>query len=166
MGLFDKIKSMFVPSEEEVATTKEKLKFFLKQSLKDEKMDGYQIVYGKLSEQKDTLTTRKVQYFNYIIGFNKSTGELVILPVDPKLASCGWPIFVNETTLKSAKKVLFGTAYEFQMQDGDTILFEVPSQNYKIGKSLGAMELPIMQQEEADEFKRFFEMKYGNKSMY
>jgi hypothetical protein len=161
LGLLDKIKSFFVPSEEEVKGTKNKLNAFMKHALKKEDLTGFEIVYGKLSETKDTLVTKKTQYHNYAIAFNADTGELVILPVDPKLASCGWPVFVNNETLKTAKNTMMGTIYQFDMKDGENIMFETPAQNYKIGKSLGAMELPIMQEREAKLFKVFFKTKFS-----
>ena len=40
-------------------------------------------------------------------------------------------------------------------------MFETPAQNFKIGKSLGASELPIMQEKEAKAFKEFFKTKFG-----
>lgn len=161
MGLFDKIKGFFVPSDEEVKSTKDKMRAFMKQALKKDDITGFEIVYGKLAETKDTLTTKRTQYHNYVIAFNNQTMELIILPIDPKLASCGWPIFINNDTLKSAKTALFGTVYQLDLKDGDNIIFETPAQNYKIGKSLGAMELPIMQEREAKEFKEFFKTKFG-----
>lgn len=161
MGLFDKIKSLFVPSEEETKITKEKIRAFMKQALKKDDLPGFEIVYGKLAETKDTLLTRKTQYNNYAIAFNNVTMELIILPVDPKLASCGWPVYITNETLKSAKTVAFGTAYSFDLKDGDNIMFSTPAQNYKIGKLLGAMELPIMQEKEAWSFKEFFKAKFG-----
>ena len=161
MGLFDKLKSFFVPSEEEINATRNKLWHFMKEVTKREDLTGFEIVYGKLAETKDTLITRKTQYFNYAVAFNKDTGELIILPVDPKLVSCGWPVFINNETLKSATTELFGTAYSFTLKDGDNIMFETPAQNYKIGKALGAMELPIMQEKEAKAFKVFFKERFG-----
>jgi len=161
MGLFDTIKSFFVPSEAEIKVAKDKMWAFMKQATKRDDLSGFEIVYGKLAETKDSLLTRKTEYHNYAIAFNRSTGELIILPIDPKLASCGWPVFITSETLKSASKILFGTAYEFDLKDGDTIIFDTPAQNYKIGKTLGAMELPIMQEKETKAFKEFFEKKFG-----
>ena len=161
MGIFDQIKSFFVPSEEEVQAAKLKMWQFVKQATKRDDFSGFELVYGKLSESKDSFTTRKTEYHNYAIVFNETDGELIILPIDPKLASCGWPVFINNETLKSAQTILFGTAYEFELKDGDHIMFETPAQNYKIGKSLGSLELPIMQEKEAKAFKEFFKMRFG-----
>jgi len=161
MGLFYTIKSFFVASDEEVRAAKCKMWQFMKDATKKVDLDGYELVYGKLAETKDSLTTNRTQYHNYAIAFNKATLDIIILPIDPKLASCGWPVFINDATLKSADRILFGTAYQFDLHDGDNIMFETPAQNYKIGKSLGAMELPIMQEEEVKSFKEFFKMKLG-----
>jgi len=160
MGLFDTIKGYFVPSKEENQAAKSKLLQFMKQALKRDELTGFQIVYGKSIKSKDGLLEKRTQYYNYAVAFNRGTGELVILPVDPKLASCGWPVFINEETLKSAKKS-YVLSYVFDLNVGDFIDFEVPEQNYKIGKLLGALELPIMQEEEAAAFKEFFKMKFG-----
>ncbi len=156
MGLFDSIKQLFIPAAEEVSATKQKLASFMQQALKKNDLAGYEIVYGKMIEKKDTLTTRKTQYFNYAIAFNNHTGDLVILPIDAKLASFGWPVFVHGETLKKAKLGTMSTIYTFDFKDDTTIMFEVPAQNYKIGKMLGAVELPILQQQEAKAFKEFF----------
>ncbi|MET4082929.1 hypothetical protein ABIB40_002893 [Pedobacter sp. UYP30] len=161
MGIFGKIKSFFVPSEEDVKETKDKMWAFMKQALKKDNLQGFEIVYGKLAETKDTLITKKTEYHNYTIAFNKITGELIILPIDPKLASCGWPVFITEETLKEAKTILFGTAYSVELKDGEIFMFDTPAQNYKIGKSLGAMEIPIMQEAEVKAFKDFFKAKFG-----
>lgn len=161
MGLFDQIKSFFVPSEDEVLAAKNKMWQFMKEATKRDDLNGFQLVYGKLAEDKDTLLTNRTSYHNYAIAFNQGTGGLIILPIDPKLASCGWPIFINDETLKAAKTILFGTAYSIDLKDGDNIMFDTPAQNYKIGRSLGALELPIMQEEEAKAFKQFFKMKFG-----
>lgn len=47
------------------------------------------------------------------------------------------------------------------MKDGENIMFETPAQNYKIGKPLSAMELPITQEREAKLFKAFFKNKFS-----
>ena len=161
MGLFDQIKSFFVASEEEVLAAKNKMWQFMKEATKGDDLTGFQLVYGKLAEETDTLLTNRTTYHNYAIAFNQGTGALIILPIDPKLASCGWPIFINDETLKSAETILFGTAYSFDLKDGDNIMFDTPGQNHKIGRSLGALELPIIQEEEAKAFKQFFKMKFG-----
>ncbi len=160
MGIFNALKSFFSISEEENKATKNKMKFFMLQALKKDDLSGFEIVYGKLAENKDNLVTRKTQYHNYAIAFNRQTSELIILPIDPKLASCGWPIFINNETLKKAETVLFGTAFSFDLKDGDNIMFDTPAQNYKISKILGALEIPIIQEKEVNSFKEFFNKNY------
>lgn len=85
---------------------------------------------------------------------------MIILPIDSKLTNCGCPIFINNETLKKAETVLFGTAYSFDLKDGDNIMFDTPAQNYKISKILGALETPIIQEKEVNSFKEFFNKNY------
>ncbi|WP_177764397.1 hypothetical protein [Flavobacterium sp. I3-2] len=160
MGIFDSIKAIFSISESENKATKDKMKLFMKQALKKDNLDGFELVYGKLAENKDNLVVRKTEYHNYVIAFNRQSSELIILPIDPKLASCGWPIFINNETLKKAKTVMYGTAYSIDLKDGDNIMFSTPAQNYKIGRILGAMEVSIIQEKEVKSFKEFFNKKF------
>ena len=157
MGFFDTIKGYFSISDEQNAATKAKLRSFMMQATKADNLNGYEIVYGKHINKDDTVLTNKTTYFNYAIAFNDNTGALTILPIDPKLASCGWPVFINNETLVKAQKVLMNTLYEFTLKDGDDITFDVPAVNYKISVTLGALELPISQEKEAAAFKAFFE---------
>jgi hypothetical protein len=85
---------------------------------------------------------------------------MVVLPIDPKLASCGWPVFINSETLKKASKGLMGTLYELTLKDDSYYPFEVPAVNGKAAQALGAMEIAIGQQEEAAAFKAFFKTWY------
>lgn len=55
---------------------------------------------------------------------------------------------------------MYGTAYSIDLKDGDNIMFSTPAQNYKIGKILGAMEVPIIQEKEVKSFKEFFNKKF------
>ncbi|XZF14213.1 hypothetical protein ACTHGU_20735 [Chitinophagaceae bacterium MMS25-I14] len=161
MALLDTIKSFFLPTEAESNAVKAKMRAFMQQATKGELHQGNTIVYGTHHTEGRNLTTRKYTFYNYAIAFGEQGGDFIILPIDPKLASCGWPVFVNSRTLKKAKKTLMGTTYQFSMNDGEDILFRVPGVNGKAGIFFGSLELAITQEAEAAAFKQFFAQWYS-----
>lgn len=95
-SIIEMIKSLFVGSNEDIEKTKSTMKSFLKQALDKDNVDDYVLVYGKSIKESNYVVASKTTYYNYLVAFNKGTGEMIIIPIDSKLTSYGEPVFVTK----------------------------------------------------------------------
>ncbi|MGL4582804.1 MAG: hypothetical protein ACRCVU_07465 [Flavobacterium sp.] len=160
-SIIDMIKGLFVASNEEVTRTKETMKSFLKQILNRDSVDEYMIIYGKAIEQTSYVVASRTTYYNYMIAFNKNTGEIIITDIDSKLTGYGTSVIITNDSLKEAKLKSFGVVYKFEFKDKTSIEFQVPEINSKIADLTGGYELAISQKEEAKVFKQFFKNRFN-----
>jgi hypothetical protein len=158
MSLFGGIKKALQASEAENLVTRQRMAALFMQSLRIDQLNGYQLAYGKHTKYGPNLEGTRYTFINYVVGFRPDPVhiDLVLVPVDASLSSCGAPILINSKTFKKAGKTFLQRLYKFKTIYGNTFVFHVPAVNGKASQMFGGEEIAINQEAEAQAFKDFF----------
>lgn len=111
-----------------------------------ENFERYNIVYAV--QKKKSLF--KKEYVSYLVAYNMRTKDIVFLKMDEELKEVSEIITVEQDDVIFAK-ISKDNKYKLSTHSKD-LEFEVPEFTVQSDK-----QLPVLQKEEAEEFKNFFE---------
>lgn len=106
------------------------------------------------------VRTHTYTYSSYVVGYDKSINEIVILPITPDLTSFGNPYYLkSDETIKAKRSWWSG---EFRIQHKDLpkgyMNFTVPEH---INEDPDEVCLCVKQNEQAKQFTAFFKEKFS-----
>ncbi|PZF85427.1 hypothetical protein C1I92_04760 [Jiangella anatolica] len=118
--------------------------------------DGYRIVYGYDSVEKNYIVAKRTIIHSYVVGYVPGTKDLAIVEVvgDPGSLGALDPVYVTAANLQTAKKDL-QRRYVVKTTDGAKVRFIVLP---KVPKLLqAAYVLDVEQRDEAAAFGEYFD---------